>query len=187
MSSETIATNDIESYLPRWASPERREEIQNLTVEVLRAVHRQLPIGFCYNGWIHRIVLPHSLYFQNTTPNRIVQLPRENYVTRMKLSEKWARRTIAFDGYQTHSNDLKAREGWKSFHIDRVESLQFYTREEMENILRWTEKEIELWQFEPINDFVGDWNFWFRNYIAQVPAKKNIREVIPGLKLMDTP
>jgi hypothetical protein len=66
--------------------------------------------------------------------------------------------------------------------------LQLYTREEMENILKWTEKEMNLWQqFDSIRDFVGDWNFWFRNYIAQVPAKKNIREVIPGLKLMDTP
>ena len=185
MSSETIETNDIESYFPRWASPERREEIQNLTVEVLRAVHRQLPIGFCYNG-TNRLVLPHSLYLQNTTPNRLVQLPRENHATRMKLSVKWARRTIAFDGYQTHSNDLKARDGWKSFHMDRVENIQLYTEEEVRNILGILDEEMFKNRFEPVGDFVGNWNFWFRDYLAQVPAKKDIREVIPGLKLMDT-
>ncbi len=187
MGNPIIAWGDIEEYIPQNISPERKENIIQLSIAVMRAVHRQLPIGFSYNGGIHRIVLPHSLYLQKTTPDRQVELPRENHATRMKLSTKGARRAIAFDGYQVASTDPKAREWWKSFHIDRVESLELYTKEEMENILRWTEKEGNLWHFDPVNDFVGNWNFWFRTYLTQVPAKKDIREVIPGIKLLDTP
>ena len=71
--------------------------------------------------------------------------------------------------------------------MDRVENIQLYTEEEVRNILGILDEEILKNRFEPVGDFVGNWNFWFRDYLAQVPAKKDIREVIPGLKLMDTP
>ncbi len=88
MSALIINGSDIEPYFPtnKKISDRQKSDIYHLTLSIIDAVEKQLPIGFSYNR-TSRLVLPHSVFLQNETPDTISQRPT-HVQTKMRFYRK---------------------------------------------------------------------------------------------------
>jgi hypothetical protein len=87
MNQLIVDNKNIEPYIPRGISDDRREKIWELTGLVSEAVSHQIPIGLSYNN-NPRLVLPHSLFLQQKTPSGVAATIKPNIRTRMKYYSK---------------------------------------------------------------------------------------------------
>ena len=139
MSTFTINGHDIEPYI-HHVSEKQKSEIYNLTLQVVHAVEKQLPIGFLYNN-SHRLVLPHSIYLQDKTEGSIVTVSRAPLRTGMRFAHNGARKAIGMDAEQVLSTDDASRTGWKTFHLDQIDNRRLMTHAEMRHIFKLEEDE----------------------------------------------
>lgn len=166
----------IEPYMPRTFSDRQKSEAYNLTLDFKSAVERQVPIAFSYNN-SPRLIRPHSLFIQNRTPDTMTEIRKPTDIhTKMRFYKKWARRAIGLDADQLFSKQESPRNGWKTFHIDRVDDLRLMTLDEIRSIFQISDDQIAddihlTDGFTVAPDFIGNWNHWFRRFLAQVPSQ----------------
>ncbi len=179
MHSLTINDKDIEPYMPRGMSDGKKEDIYHLTNQISDAVSSQLPIGLSYDG-NSRLILPHSLFLQDTTPSSMSEVRRPWHIhTRMKFYTQGARRAIGIDAFQMFSRDEDSRNGWKTLHLDRVDDVRLMKRDEIYKAFS-IDDEIDdhthlIDWFATIHDFVRNWNHWFRTFLLQSPSRFDLK------------
>jgi hypothetical protein len=88
MSTLIINGHDIEPYFPRNMSDDKKQETHKLTLSIIDAVDRQLPIGFSYHN-SNRLILPHSAFLQNETPSIMSVIKKPRHIrTKMRFYSK---------------------------------------------------------------------------------------------------
>lgn len=176
MSELTINGHDIEPYLPAKMSDAKKSDIHQLTLSIIDAVELQLPIGFSYNN-NPRLVLPHSVFLQNKTPSTVSEVRRPSHIhTRMKFYKNGARRAIGMDANQIFSKSEESRNGWKTFHMDKIDDTRIMAPEEIGSVFQLSDDRIDddihiTEGFTTTRDFVRNWNHWFRVFLKQAPSK----------------
>ena len=182
MSTLLINNHDIEPYLSRRLSYDKKEAIHRLIQAVADSVEKQMPIGFSY-GKNTRLVLPHAVFLQKDTPNRSKERamrPKKHVRTSMHFCKAGAQRTIAMDADQRFSvKSGDSINGWKTFDFHKINDTRLLTSEEIRHEFRMSD-EIDdqahlIKGFVPTPDFVRNWNYWFRTFLAQAPSRWNLR------------
>lgn len=180
MNSLIYKGHDTERYMPRHFSDDKKEILFNFMLGCVGAVQEKKPIGVYYNG-IPRIMDPYSAFLQKRTPNSTSEIINpSNILTKMRFQSRWARWAIAMDVDQILSTSKNSRNGWKTLHLDKVDDLRLMTLEEMWKVFLLENNQIAdgihltEW-FTPTTDFVGNWNYWFRIFLAQIESQYDLK------------
>lgn len=181
MSALLVNGHNIEPYLSPRLSDTKKEAIHALSQAVADAVEKQLPIGFSY-GKNTRLVLPHALFLQKATPNtsREVKRPNRPIRTTMRFYRPGAAKTIAMDADQRFSIKPDGSvNGWKTFDLQKINDSRLLSPEEIRHEFKMGD-EIDdqahlINGFTPTPDFVRNWNYWFRIFLAQAQSNFNLR------------
>lgn len=177
MNQLIVDNKDIEPYISRGISDDRKQKIWELTGLISEAVSHQIPLGVSYNN-NPRLILPHSLYLQRQTSSGVSSIVKPNIRTRMKFYSRWARRAIGIDAFQLFSQSDDSRDGWKTLHLDRIDDNRLMTPEEICRVFG-VSNEIDdhthlIDGFATIWDFVGNWNYSFRDFLIQTKAHNTL-------------
>jgi hypothetical protein len=177
MSSSRIITGDtIASYLPASFSQEQNSRVITLTEQVRYHIAHQLPIAFGYDG-IHRMTIPGSLYLQDGTRWQYAKIthPTHWYPHTMSVESSWARRAVGFDGFEVIRGRDEDTEQWKTYHIDKIEHLEFLTREQVTEIFGDFDQDRVAHFSREIPGFCRNWNYDFRRIMIEREGKNDCK------------
>lgn len=80
------------------------------------------------------------------------------------------------DAYQELTTANTLQEGWRTYHLDRINDLRLLSREELNRAFELFQDDEELFaSFTSKEDFVKNWNHWFRTFLAQSQAKYDLK------------
>jgi hypothetical protein len=84
------------------------------------------------------------------------------------------------DAFQNRSMNTTSRNTWKTFHLDRIDDLRLFDQDEIEETFKIGEvvsDDIDLKNgFNTVPDFVKNWNYWFRTFLAQTKANFDLKK-----------
>jgi hypothetical protein len=174
----TIPTTDeLISYLPQRFSPIQQAQAIELVDHIKSRISWSTAMAISYRG-TPRIIVPASLYLQSSTQWGTTQIrdTQRWYPHERIVRSPWARRAIWLDALEIQWSMTWS--GWKSFHIDRIDDLRLLTLVEIERI--WRDTGISMiWESPaPIDGFVKNWDYWFRQIIIEREGRVDLR--IPG-------
>jgi hypothetical protein len=83
------------------------------------------------------------------------------------------------DANQILSEKNDTKNGWKTFHIDKIDDARIMTPEEIRTTFQvedTIDDDVHLTNgFITTPDFVRNWNYWFRIFLAQAPSKLDLK------------
>ncbi len=177
MTSTTLITgDDIASYLPPSFSPEQRIKSIWLIEQVRLHISQGLPIAFRYGG-TDRIAVPASLYLQHRTRGQSAKIthPTTGYPHQLSVESAWARRVAGFDALELIRGEEDDAEWWKAYHIDKIEHLEFLTREQVTEIFGDFDRDRVAHFSREIPWFCKNWSYHIRRIMVEREAKNDCK------------